>query len=53
MMPKWLLDTNSCIAIMNRNPESVGRELIRHPVEAVGMSVVSLYELEYGITRQS
>jgi len=50
MRLKWLLDTNSCIAIMNNSPEHIKQELIKHPVEAVGMSVITLYELEYGVS---
>ena len=46
-----MLDTNTCIAIMNRRPEQVYRELMKHPVETVGMSVISLYELEYGVSK--
>ena len=51
MRLKWLLDTNTCIAIMNRRPEQVYKELMKHPVEAVGMSAISLYELEYGVSK--
>lgn len=51
MRLKWLLDTNTCIAIMNRCPEQVNQELVKHPVESVGMSVISLYELEYGVSK--
>ena len=51
MTLKWMLDTNSCIAIMNGSPESVRRELLKHPVDSVGMSVVNLYELEYGVNK--
>lgn len=51
MRLKWLLDTNACITLMNRSSERVYQELMKHPVESVGMSVISLYELEYGVSK--
>jgi tRNA(fMet)-specific endonuclease VapC len=51
MKLQWLLDTNTCIAIMNQHPEHVRHTLMQHPVESVGMSVISLYELEYGVSK--
>ena len=48
-MIKWLLDTNACIAIMNQNPVSVIEELKKHSVDSVAISVISLYELRYGV----
>jgi tRNA(fMet)-specific endonuclease VapC len=51
MRLQWLLDTNTCIAIMNQRPEHINQALMRYPVETVGMSVISLYELEYGVSK--
>ncbi len=51
MRLQWLLDTNTCIAIMNKSPEHINQALMKHPVETVGMSVISLYELEYGVSK--
>ncbi len=51
MKLQWMLDTNTCIAIMNQHPEHVRHTLMKHPVESVGMSVISLYELEYGVSK--
>ncbi len=51
MRLQWLLDTNTCIAIMNQSPEHIVQTVMKHPVDAVGMSVISLYELEYGVSK--
>lgn len=51
MTLQWLLDTNTCIAIMNRRSEHVRHTLMKHPVETVGVSVISMYELEYGVSK--
>lgn len=52
-MIKWLLDTNACIAIMNNNPGSVKQELVEQQVSEVGISVICLYELHYGVSKSS
>jgi tRNA(fMet)-specific endonuclease VapC len=48
-MVKWLLDTNTCIAIMNDRPRDVRRQLRKKAVDNVGISVISLYELQFGV----
>lgn len=53
MMNQWLLDTNTCIAIMNNQPASVKKSLFKHPVDSVAMSVICLYELEYGVNKSN
>lgn len=53
MKHTWLLDTNTCIAIMNDQPACVRKTLFKHPVESVTMSVICLYELEYGINKST
>lgn len=50
-MIELILDTNTCIAIMNNKPERVRERLLQHPVESVGLSVVSYYELQYGVRK--
>lgn len=52
-MVKFLLDTDTCIAIMNNNPSSVRQQLMKKRVDDVGISVISLYELQYGISKSS
>jgi len=46
-MAKWLLDTNTCIAIMSDRPAGVRKQLQKKAVDAVGISVISLYELQF------
>lgn len=50
---KWLLDTNTCIAIMNDRPTSARETLKKYPVDTVGISVITLYELEFGVYNSS
>lgn len=50
---KYLLDTNTCIFIINRRPDSVRRRLERLQPGDVGLSSVTVSELEYGVARSS
>jgi tRNA(fMet)-specific endonuclease VapC len=53
MAVKWLLDTNTCIAIMNNRPAKVRETLQKKELESVGVSVISLYELQFGVYHSS
>ena len=44
-----MLDTNACIAVMNERPAKVKTQLLNVPIETVGISAISLYELKYGV----
>ena len=46
---KWMLDTNICIDIIRERPQSVLDQFTRHDVGEIGISVVTLAELEYGV----
>ena len=50
-MVKYLLDTDTSIAIMNGSPVHVRRQLIKNSVDEVGISAISLYELQYGVSK--
>ena len=50
---EFLLDTNACIAIMNQRPAGVRRRLESYPVAATAISVVSRFELQYGVLRSA
>ena len=50
-MVRYLLDTDSSIAIMNDSPVHVRRQLTRNRMEDVGISAISLYELQYGVSK--
>lgn len=52
-MIKWLLDTNACIAVMNEKPPSVRQRLVKKTVSEVGISTISLHELQYGVFKSA
>lgn len=47
---KWMLDTNICIDIIKERPRSVLDRFRGHTVGDIGISVVTLAELEYGVS---
>jgi tRNA(fMet)-specific endonuclease VapC len=50
---KWMLDTNICIDIIKERPRSVLDRFKGHTVGDIGVSVVTLAELEYGVSASS
>ena len=48
---KWMLDTNACIAIIRRQPEAALKRLRGKTVGQVGISSVTLAELEFGTAK--
>ena len=48
---KVMLDTNICIYIIKQKPESVLRRFRAFPVGDLGISVITLAELEYGASK--
>jgi tRNA(fMet)-specific endonuclease VapC len=52
---KYLLDTNACIAIINGEPASVRAGLQKASAQGaeIFVSVVSLFELQYGVAKSS
>lgn len=50
---RWMLDTDTCIAIIRRQPETVLRKLRSKSVGQVGISSITLSELAYGAARSS
>jgi len=50
---KWMLDTNICIDIIKERPRSVLDRFKAHAVGEIGVSVVTLAELEYGVSASS
>ncbi|MFH1707238.1 MAG: type II toxin-antitoxin system VapC family toxin [Planctomycetota bacterium] len=48
---KYLLDTNICIYLINRKPVQVIARMIKIPAEDIGISAVTLAELEYGVEK--
>ncbi len=50
---KLMLDTNICIYLIKERPASVLNRFASHPVGDIGVSVITLAELEYGIAKSS
>jgi tRNA(fMet)-specific endonuclease VapC len=50
---KWMLDTNICIAIIKERRRSVLDRFKSLAVGDIGVSVVTLAELEYGVSASS
>ena len=50
---KVMLDTNICIYIIKQKPESVLERLSGFSVGDLGISVITMAELEYGATKSS
>ncbi len=48
---KAMLDTNMCIYLIKKQPQSVLERFAEFPVGEVGISVVTLAELEYGASK--
>lgn len=46
---RYLLDTNTCVYIMNRKPPAVQRIFESIPPGEVGLSTITLSELWYGV----
>lgn len=50
---KWMLDTDVCIAIIKRKPESVLKKLRGKSIGQVGISAITLSELTFGVAKSS
>jgi tRNA(fMet)-specific endonuclease VapC len=50
---KWMLDTDTCIAIIKGKPTSVLRKLRGKSVGQVGISSITLSELAFGAAKSS
>lgn len=50
---KWMLDTDICIDIIRERPREVLDRFRAHSVGEIGISVVTLAELEYGVSASS
>ena len=48
-----LLDTNVCIHLIREQPPSVLQRLHEYAVGDIGISVITLAELEYGVSKSS
>jgi tRNA(fMet)-specific endonuclease VapC len=50
---KWMLDTNTCIAMIRRQPGGILRKLGGKSIGQVGMSSITLAELHFGVAKSS
>ena len=50
---KLMLDTNVCIYLIKQRPASILERFTSHAVGDIGLSVITLAELEYGVTKSS
>lgn len=50
---KYLLDTNICIYIIKRKPEKVIKHFKEHKPGDIGISSITIAELNYGIEKSS
>ena len=50
---KLMLDTNVCIYLIRKHPASVLERFAAYPIGDIGVSVITLAELEYGATKSS
>ena len=50
---RYLLDTNICIYILKRSPESVYQHFQRQQIGVIGISSITFCELQYGVSKSS
>lgn len=50
---KYLLDTNICIYLIRQRPSHLVEELVRQQVGDVGVSSITVAELEYGVAKST
>lgn len=50
-MQKFLLDTNICIYLIKKRPAEVLDRFRQHSPKNVAISIITLFELEYGIEK--
>lgn len=48
---KLMLDTDICIYVIKQQPPSVLERFISHPVGDIGISSITVAELEYGVSK--
>jgi len=49
----YMLDTNICIYIIKKKPIEVLTKLQQHKIEEIGISSITLSELEYGVSKSA
>src|SRR5262245_40332641 len=49
----YLLDTNCCVLLIRQKSPSVLARLLQHPITDIGLSAVTVAELQYGVQKSS
>ena len=52
-MIQYMLDTDICIYIIKRKPAGVIKRLMKSQISQIGISSITLSELEYGVEKSS
>ena len=50
---KYMIDTNICIYIIKKKPPEVLKKLKRIHVDTIGISAITVSELEYGVEKSA
>jgi tRNA(fMet)-specific endonuclease VapC len=50
---KYMLDTNTCIYLIKRKPQTVVERFLRIEISQIGISSITLSELMYGVFKSS
>lgn len=50
---KWMLDTDTCIALIKRQPPTLIKRLQARAVGDVGISSITLAELQFGVSKSA
>ncbi len=48
---EYMLDTDICIYLIRKKPASVIKKLNSLPNEAIGLSIISIFELQFGVEK--
>ncbi|MEA2573756.1 MAG: tRNA(fMet)-specific endonuclease VapC [Chloroflexia bacterium] len=48
---KYMLDTNVCVEMIRRKPPGLLRRIMQQPISEVGISSISVAELQFGVRR--
>jgi tRNA(fMet)-specific endonuclease VapC len=48
---RYLLDTNTCIAVIRKKSQTVLQRMQQHPVTDIAVSTITIAELQYGVQK--
>ena len=48
---RYLLDTNTCIAVIRKKSPTVVQHIKQHPVTDIAVSTITIAELQYGVQK--